>query len=803
MDRKSNDPNAPRRQTPLPGGPRKAGEKKQNKDGESTKDGVLAFLRIAGKVVFKAFSYILNVLLTVLLVGLICALIIGAVFALYIKNYVDTEIDTSILSTSATDSTTRIYYMDYTDRENRVGTPVEIEDQRIYSSDNSIWVSYSQMPKDLIDAVVCIEDHRFFSHNGVDWITTLKAMSNYFIGYKNTFGASTITQQLIKNLTDEDEVKIERKVKEIFRALSLEKQMSKQEILEMYLNIVYFGNNCYGVQSAANTYFGKDVSELDLAECASLAAIVKNPSLYEPRYHPEENRKRRNDQVMYAMWEEGEITQAEYDAAYDEELTVLQVDENDPAESRSNLFSWYTESVFNSVRDDLMEKYGYSSYVASMSIYTGGLRIYTPMDPEVQSVLEDIYETNSSEVFLATSEALQPESAMVVMDPYTGDVLGLVGGRGKKTQNRILNRATGTKRPPGSSIKPVSVYAPAIEYGILNYGSIVEDNPITLPTGEVWPKNLPHVWEGRISLTRAIATSKNTVAVRVLQELTPQESFNFLKNKLHVTSLVEENVTEDGRVISDINLAPLALGQLSYGISVKELTAAYTIFPNLGIYSMPHLYTRVTDSNGNNILNNDLEQEIVISEQTASIMTKLLMSVTEYQGAGTANKMEFTSKVDTAGKTGTSTADFDRWFVGFTPYYLAGVWVGYDNNIALSSFPSNPASNIWEVVMKRLHEKYITEAEQSGTELRHFSVAPGIREVACCTVTGMPANPYCPETTIFYYTAGEEPGQKCYYHSAPEIEDEAADAEPTPDDDASADAPQTPDEAAAADEAGD
>ena len=717
---------------------------------------------IVGKIIFKAFSYILNVFLTLLLIGLICALIIGAVFALYIKNYVDTEIDTSVLSTSGTDSTTRIYYMDYTDRENRIGAPVEIEDQRIYSSDNSIWVSYSQMPKELIDAIVCIEDHRFFSHNGVDWITTIKAMSNYFIGYKNTFGASTITQQLIKNLTDEDEVKIDRKVKEIFRALSLEKQLSKKEILEMYLNIVYFGNNCYGVQSAANTYFGKDVSELDLVECASLAAIVKNPSYYEPRYHLEENTKRRNDQVLYAMWEEGVITQAEYDSVYDVELEVLQVDDEESPESGNTVFSWYTESVFNSVRDDLMEKYGYSSYVASMSIYTGGLRIYTPMDPEVQKILEDVYVENSSDVFLSTSEALQPESSMVVIDPYTGDVLGLVGGRGNKFQNRILNRATGTKRPPGSSIKPISVYAPAIESGILNYGSIVNDNPIQLPTGEYWPQNLPIGYEGSITLARAIATSKNTVAVRTLQELTPQESFNFLKNKLHISSLVESNVTEDGRIVSDVNLAPLALGQLSYGISVYELTAAYDIFPNLGIYSKPRLYTSVTDSNGNNILTNEVEQEIVISEQSASIMTKLLMSVTDY---GTAKNMNTTKIVDTAGKTGTSTADFDRWFVGYTPYYLAGVWVGYDNNIALSSFSSNPAVHIWDAVMVKLHDKIVSEAKETGAELRKFDLAPGIREVRCCTVSGLAATAYCPSTAVYYFTAGEEPEHSCYIHT--------------------------------------
>lgn len=745
--------------------------RQNNHSGNSSRREIL---QITGRVLYKAFSYFLNTLLTLMLIGLICVLIVGAVFALYIKNYVDTDIDTSMLSTSGKDSTTRIYYMDYSDRENRIGTPVEIEDQRIYSSDNSIWVPYSKMPKNLIDAVVATEDKRFFSHNGVDWITTVKAMSNYFIGYKSTFGASTITQQLIKNLTDEDEVKIERKVREIFRALSLEKQLSKQEILEMYLNIVYFGNNCYGVQAAANTYFGKDISELDLVECASLVAILKNPSSYEPRYHLDRNDKRRKDEVLYTMWQQGILTQEEFDTAYDTELKVLSAGEADSDTSGNNVFSWYTEAVFNSVRDDLMEKYGYSRYVASTSIYTGGLRIYTLMDPEVQNVLEEIYEANSPDVFLATSEALQPESSMVVIDPYTGDVLGLVGGRGNKTQNRILNRATGSKRPPGSSIKPISVYAPALEQGIINYGSIVNDSPITLPTGEIWPKNLPHSWEGNITLTRAIATSKNTTAVRILQELTPQASFNFLKDKLHVTSLVESNETEDGRIVSDINLAPLALGQLSYGISLEELTAAYTIFPNLGIYSKPRLYATVTDSNGNNILNNEEDQEIVISEQTASVMTKLLTSVTQHEsqgGYGTAKNMIFTTKVDTAGKTGTSTADFDRWFVGYTPYYLAGVWVGYDNNIALSSFWSNPASNIWEVVMTRLHDKYIREAEENGTELRKFNLSPGLREIRCCTESGLPATDLCPETSVFYFAAGSEPTQSCNIHVAKNADD--------------------------------
>ena len=731
-------------------------ERSRQTNGADWKKNTKTALAVTGKVLYKAFSYILNIFFTFFLVCLVCGIIIGTTFALYIKNYVDTDIDTSMLSTSGTDTTTRIYYMDYEDRENRIGTPVEIENQRIYSSDNSIWVSYSQMPENLINAIVSIEDHRFWDHKGVDWIRTAKAIPNYFFGSDGVFGASTLTQQLIKNLTNEDQVKIQRKVQEIFRALNLEKQMSKPEILEMYLNVVYFGNNCYGVQSASETYFGKDVSELSLVECASLAGIVQNPSKYEPRYHIEENTKRRND-VIFTMLQYGKISESEANQAYDTELNVLAAEDKNTSSTGNNVFSWYTESVFTEVKNDLMEKYGYSNYVASMAIYTGGLQIYTCMDPDVQNVLERVYEENSAETFLATSETLQPESSMVVIDPYTGDVLGLVGARGKKNTNRILNRATGTKRPPGSSIKPLSIYAPAMELGLINYGTVCTDEPIQLDNGDSWPHNLPDVYEGSISLTRAIMTSKNTVAVRILQQLTPQTSYDFLTQKLHFTSLVESVATEDGRVVTDIDLSPLALGQFSYGITVKEITAGYTIFPNMGVYSKPRLYLSVTDSNGNNVLTSDSEQEIVISEQTASVMTKLLMSVTEYHGGGTANNMSLAQVMDAAGKTGTSTADFDRWFIGFTPYYLAGVWVGYDNNIALSSFASNPASNIWNVVMTELHRKYIDAAAAGTLELEKFSMSPGVQEFTCCRDTGLLANEYCPETVVSYFTVGNDP----------------------------------------------
>jgi len=741
----------------------------------SGKGGLKKSSKIIGKVFFKIFSYVLNVLLTLLLIGLVCGIIIGTAFTLYVKNYVDTNIDMSILSTSESDSTTRIYYMDYTDRENRVGTPVEVEDQRIYSTDNSIWVPYSEIPDMLVDTLVSIEDKRFYSHNGVDWIRTVAAVPNYFLGDGQFFGGSTITQQLIKNITGDNEVKIQRKVQEIFRALNLENQLSKEQILEMYLNVVYFGNHCYGVQAAAQFYFDKDLSELTLSECASIVGIVQNPSKNDPLYHLEKNLKRRDD-IINEMLVQGKISEIEANEAWNEELHVVTDSDSSGESNQNTVFSWYTESLFTEVKNDLMEKYGYSDYVASMSIYTGGLKIYTPMDPFVQETLEQIYEENSSDVFLSTSETLQPESAMVVMDPYTGDVLGLVGGRGEKTLNRILNRATGTKRPPGSSIKPLSIYAPAMEMGLINYSSILYDEPIQLDTGDYWPHNLPDTYEGNVTLAYAIKTSKNTTAVRLLQELTPRTSFNFLHEQLNIYSLVESKETEDGRIISDVDLAPLALGQFSYGVTVKEITAGYTIFPNLGIYSKPRLYLSVTDSEGVNLLTCEAEQEVVISETTACIMTELLKGVTEPEAGGTASHMKIATLMDTAGKTGTSTADFDRWFVGYTPYYLAGVWVGYDNNIALSSFASNPAASIWDNVMLKLHEEVLNNAASGTEKLKEFTISPGVIEVNICSHSGMVATSFCPESSVTYYTSGTEPTAKCTYHTTPIEETQEADS---------------------------
>lgn len=703
----------------------------------------------AGRIALRVLSYVVNIFLTILLIGMICGIIIGTAFAVYIKNDLDLEIDSSMLVSAAQDKTTRIYYMKYDsmeDRQIRNGTPIELEDERLYGSVNSLWAEYSSMPKQLTDAFISIEDHRFMTHNGVDWLGTAKAFVNYFVGFEQIRGASTITQQLVKNLTGDDDVTIQRKVEEIFRALNLEKQLSKEEILEMYLNIAYFGNNCYGVRTAASTYFGKEVSELNLVECAALAGIVKNPSRYEPLYHDEftyidsdgneqtDGNKVRRGTVLYAMREYGCISEAEYEEALEQELNITYFDEIEEEEETNDgltIHSWYVDSVITKLIDDLMEKYGWTRAVASTKLYTSGYSIYIPMDPEVQDVLEDVYE-NDDEYFPKAGGGLQPESAMVITDPYTGDVLGLVGGRGEKNANLILNRATGAVRPVGSSIKPIAVYAPAMDAGLITPTSIELDGPVMYNevvhgAGTSWqwtekvgyPKNYPEGYHGNMTITTAVTNSVNTVAMKTLQKLTIDKSFDFMKNTLHIDNLIDRRELSDGSVITDRGLAALSLGQLNYGITVMEMAGAYTMFPNNGLFESPNLYLYVEDSQGNIVLENTHYTEVAVSENTAKTMTAIMKNVMS-NGTGVASKLRHT--VDVAGKTGTTNADFDRYFVGYTPYYIGATWTGYDINSSLQSFRENPSLLVWDTVMTRLHQKYIDAANAGGEELRHFDL---------------------------------------------------------------------------------
>ncbi len=743
------------------------------------------------KAIKKVFTTISMVFITILLIGVITGTIVAGAFALYIKEYIDPVIeDFDIISTDQNLSS-KIYYMDYTDRENREGTAVELSGERLYGSENRVWASFNEMPTYLYEAFISIEDERFWTHNGVDWKRTLGATFYFFTGGDH-YGGSTITQQLIKNITDEKDVRIQRKLQEIMRALYLDKTKDKTEILELYLNTIYLSQGCYGVQAAANVYFNKDVSELTLVECAALASITQAPTKWDPRLNPDNNQYRRG-LVLEKMLELGKITQVEYDEAINTELQIYKstgTAEGEVVNDEKEYNSWYTDAVLKSVLERLISEKNIPKNIAYNMVYSGGLNIYTVMDPEIQSTLEDVYK--DSAVFQQLPGVIQPESSMVIIDPKTGDVLGLVGGRGKKMGNLLLNYATDTTRSPGSSIKPLTVYAPAMEEGLINYASVYDDVPVNFDTGKYtydpstkkityvyketgqmvvretgWPGNLPTTYDGLVNINYALQVSKNTIAVRVLQDLTCQKSFDFAKNKLHMNSLIEKLQLSNGEWVTDKGLAALALGEMNYGVTNLEITAAYSIFINDGIYNQPRLYTQVTDSEGNVILDDGCKSEVVVSEQTATLMTKMLQNVVSN---GTAKSITLKGKVNVAGKTGTTNSDHDRWFIGYTPYLIGGVWYGYAEPDSLSRVKGNPASDIWDEVMTLVHKKYIDEAASGTTSLKTFEDASGIVTETVCKDSGKlitdacKADPRGNRSEICYFTRSTVPTEPCDCH---------------------------------------
>lgn len=733
-------------------------------------------LKIVGRVTSKALTWTLNVLMTLLLIALITGTIVGIAFLVYVNNYIKVDMSDFRSLTMEQDMTTRIYYMDYTDRENRVGTPIEIEDQQLFSNENRTWVSYDEIPKNLIEAFISIEDERFWTHNGVDWRRTGGAVLA-LVRNTDNYGGSTITQQLIKNITGENEVTIQRKVKEIVSALELEKTVSKEQILEMYLNTINLSEHCYGIQAAATAYFDKDVSQLNLVECAALASIPKSPTKYDPYLNPENNADRRKA-VLTKMRDLGKISEEEYQAAWHSDL---EINDEIKQKTQSATTSWYTDAVIDDAIELLMEKNGWTKQIASQKVYTGGYNIYTVMDPKVQTILEDYFKNDDN--FARINNGVQPEASMVVMDPKTGDILGIAGGRGEKTSSRLLNYATQTTRSPGSSIKPVCVYGPALEYGIITYSSVYEDSPVK----NKWPANYPAGYDGPITIHRALAVSKNTIAVKVLLNLGFDESYDFAHNKLGMKSIIDEYTTASGKVITDLNSSALALGGMNYGVTLRELTSAYQIFANKGIYNGSRTIIKILDNEGNVVVNNQSEPSIVMSEQNASIMTIMMKQVVNQ---GTATKMTLRKSIDVAGKTGTTSDDNDRWFIGYTPYYLGGVWFGYSIPMALTGFSetASPALMVWDDVMKLLHEPIFEAVEKGEQELQKLETADGVISCKVCTRSGLLPSSGC-STEVGYFTSETVPKKRCTHHGG----DDADDTDNTTSDDTSTKSTDTSD----------
>ncbi len=712
---------------------------------------ILKCMALTGKAGLKLVTWLLNILITVILVGMLTGIIVGGAFGLYLLNEVDASVDDIDFLRVETESnmTTQIYYKDTSLSED--GELVEIESERLSGEENRIWASYDEFPKELVDAVVAIEDKRFWTHPGVDFITTVRCTLEYFLS-DGTAGASSLTQQLIKNVTGRDDVTIKRKAQEIMCALNLEKTMTKTQILELYLNTVYFGHKSNGVAAAAYTYFGKDVKDLTLVECAAIVGITQNPSKWDPYINPENNRERRQI-VLTAMYNQGLIDEEAYLEAWHADIVLIGEDHEDDDDNTpdqggdgdlSGIFSWYTECVIDETVQLLMKEYGYTSDIAYTKLYTGGLQIVIAMDPELQAILEDYYE-NENNFEKVDDSLIQPESSFVLLDPKTSNVLAIVGGRGEKTANRILNYATKTTRPSGSSIKPLTVYAPALELGLIDYATVIDDTPVNFGEEKVdkngnitysrpqgYPKNAVNYYSGLVTTHYAVAQSVNTVAYKVAMMMGTDYIFDFAKNKLHLDSLIESQTT-DGYTVTDKAYAPLALGQQSYGVTNLEMCAAYSIFANNGVYTSPRFVTEIYDSDHNLLIKNTPESEIVLSEDTAALMTFMLEEVVE---SGTAARLTIDDKVDIAAKTGTTQSACDRWLIGYTPYVIGSVWVGYSMPQPLNGFKVNPVISTFDGVMNAVHDHILAKAAEQGEEVKKFERSAGIVQATYCADSG-------------------------------------------------------------------
>ncbi len=702
--------------------------------------------------------------------------------------------------------------------------------KKLVSTDaNRIPVSIDMVPQDLKDAFVAIEDARFYDHNGIDIKGIIRAG---VIGIQKRHfseGASTITQQLLKNnvftdWTSEDSWadKFKRKFQEQYLALELEKVMDKDSILINYMNTINLGSNTLGVEAASRRYFGKHVNELTLSECAVIAGITQNPSRYNPITHPDENMKRRK-KVLDDMLEQGYISAEEHeDALADDVYSRIQVAD---AKNEDNAVSTYfVDALTDDVMEDLIAA-GYNETQAYTLLYSGGLKIYSTQDPKIQAICDSAFadesnfpantkwylhyeltidrangdrENVSTEMFrsywkenrspsynlIYTSQeeayqdieaykadvmrpgdevfgeninlTPQPQVSLVVEDQSTGCIVAMVGGRGAKTASRTLNRATDTTRQPGSTFKVVSTYAPALDSAGLTLATVMNDAPFNYATGRPVANWYGETYRGLSSLRDGIRDSMNIVAVKTLTQITPQLGFDYLRNFGFTTIVEREEI--NGEIFSDIQQTT-ALGGLTHGVTNEELNAAYACIANGGTYIKPKLYTKVLDHDGNIILDNTMpNSKQVIKETTAFLLTDAMVDVVT---SGTGGSVNF-GNMAIAGKTGTTSDYNDVWFSGYTPYYTATTWAGFDNNVKLSGDEKNLAKKLWRAVMSQIHEELPSES---------FSVPSGIVTATVCARSGkLPIAGLCDGTLrTEYFAENTIPSETCDVHYAGQI----------------------------------
>ena len=700
----------------------------------------------AAKRVLKGVGKVLG---TMVLVLFLTTLIFACLFTLYVKNDLSAQVDS--IDGFTLDQTSVIYYEDP-----KTGQDVVL--RKLYGGANRTWVEYENIPKNLIHACIAIEDKRFEDHQGVDWVTTLKACVKMFLG-RGEAGGSTITQQLVKNITGRDEVTVRRKLVEIFSALELEKKYTKKQIMELYLNVIALGENCEGVESASQVYFGKSVSELDLAECAALIGITNNPSIYDPYINPEKN-KQRQEIILGEMLDQKYITQDQYDKAMAEELVFHNASGEKSGDE--DYYSYFEDQVINDVVRDLGEKTGYETTIVRKMLMTGGYKIYSTLNPDVQAAVEEVYQNLDNIPATASSQQLQ--SGIVVIDNKTGDVVAVAGGVGEKQGSLILNRATQSYLSPGSTIKPVSVYAPALELGLVTPATVMDDTPYSFTDARHWPKNSDSVYRGLMNINEAVKHSINTIPVKLVAQMTPEYCFEFAKEKMGLSSLVSSYVNAAGDTFSDIDLAPLAMGGLTKGVSVKAMAQAYASFANEGVWREARTYTKVVDADGKVVLDNTQQSHVAMKDMTAWYITYMLENTVE-SGSGTAAQIE---NMTVAGKTGTTTSDFDRWFAGYTPYYTGVVWCGYDDpeEVVLTDSSANPATVLWQKVMAKVHE---------GLANKEFNKPTNVVECTVCQDSGLLMTDACREdprgsrAITVELSLYDVPTQNCNVHKEVEI----------------------------------
>ena len=686
--------------------------------------GVRRFFRILGKACLTVFS--------VFLIAMFIAGISGAVYIFTLASE-PTGID---LKAKSLNQTSFIMVKDKKTGEFK-------EYQSLYSTENRIWIDNQEIPQAMKDSVVAIEDRRFFEHKGVDWVRTSSAVINLVTG-DDTYGGSTITQQLIKNITDDNEVSLNRKLREICKALKLENEYTKDQILEAYLNVVNFGNNCQGVEAAAQLYFDKSIKDCTIAECAAIAGITQNPSLWNPLVYPENNKKRR-EIVLDEMYAQEKITKAEYDEAMNESAKMTFVgfqsdsdDEDD--EDDGYVQNWYIDELFYDLRSDLAEYFGISEDAASEKLYTEGLKIYCAMDEDMQNYIEN--------AALGIDKSYDPDLqiASTIMD-YDGRVIATVGSSAKKQSALEWDRATHSSLQPGSSIKPVLAYPLAIENKQLYYSSTLEDKPLDkyeLDENGNWksgPENAYRYYKGNMLLPDAIECSSNATAVRTLELIGgPSVAYEQAVTKMGFSKLTEQDSQISGS---------LSIGGMHGGVSVREMAAAYTYLGNGGLYYEPYTYYYVTDSEDNIIIDNRTPiPKQAYSAETSGIMNRLLnYNVTN--SVSTKASYARVSGWDIIGKTGTTNDDKDSWFCGASPYATMATWCGFDNPDTISEYGKATSAKFFADVMGKYLE---------GKEQKEYVISPNLIKGEYNPYTGLIVSTDNPTGKyIGYYTEDNMP----------------------------------------------